>query len=98
MAIFSRGLVETLKNIVFDCNWQNLGPITQFEPMKCYKYKLSNQGLVIFYVYLGDFFKLIKKRLYGQDEIDENLILIRDKKDKFYAIDSTCSHEGFGFC
>lgn len=37
MSTISEDLVEALKNIVFDCNWQNVGDISQFEPMKCYK-------------------------------------------------------------
>lgn len=28
------------------------------------------------------------------DEIDEDILVIKDYKDKFYAIDARCSHEG----
>jgi hypothetical protein len=31
-------LVDALKNIVNDCNWQNIGLEKTFQPMKCYKY------------------------------------------------------------
>ena len=37
METLSKKLVECLKEIVFDCNWQNVGPISQFKPLICYK-------------------------------------------------------------
>jgi nitrite reductase/ring-hydroxylating ferredoxin subunit len=34
-------------------------------------------------------------RLFSLDEIDEDILLIKDRNNKFYAIESRCSHEGF---
>ena len=34
-------LVDALKTIVNDCNWQNIGLESLFQPMKCYKYSFS---------------------------------------------------------
>jgi hypothetical protein len=37
MEKISKDLVDALKEIVNDCNWQNLGKASSFKPMKCYK-------------------------------------------------------------
>ena len=37
MATYSSDLVNALKEIVFDCNWQNVGKESSFKAMKCYK-------------------------------------------------------------
>lgn len=34
---FSRDLVDALKGIVFDCNWQKIGNVSLFKPMKCHR-------------------------------------------------------------
>lgn len=38
MENYSKDLVEALKEIVFDCNWQNVGSVSQFKQMKCYRF------------------------------------------------------------
>jgi hypothetical protein len=37
MEKFSKDLVDALKGIVNDCNWQKLGKAASFKPMTCYK-------------------------------------------------------------
>ena len=34
---YSRDLVDALKGIVFDCNWQNVGNVDMFKKSKCYR-------------------------------------------------------------
>ena len=38
METFSKGLVEALKGIVYDCNWQNVGKVSDFKEMRCYRF------------------------------------------------------------
>lgn len=33
-------------------------------------------------------------RFYNHDEINEDVLIVRDKNDRFHAIDAKCSHEG----
>ena len=33
-------------------------------------------------------------RLYCVEENDQDIVLVRSKKNKFYAVDARCSHEG----
>jgi nitrite reductase/ring-hydroxylating ferredoxin subunit len=66
---FSKDLVNALKSVVFDCNWQNVGKASTFKQMKCY-------------------------RLYSLDDVDEDVLLVKDKNDNFHAIEAQCSHEG----
>lgn len=37
MENLSKDLVDALKSIVFDCNWQNVGKASSFEALKCYR-------------------------------------------------------------
>ncbi len=69
MENISRDLVNALKSIVFDCNWQNVGRASDFDALKCY-------------------------RLYSSDESEEDILLIKDKTGRFFAIEAICSHEG----
>ena len=40
-------------------------------------------------------FKLVCDfRFYNHDEINEDVLIVRDKSDRFHAIDAKCSHEG----
>ena len=94
MENFSKGLVDALRSVVSDCKWQFVGKIDQFKPMKC-------QRLISQDIYLKKKTKKYKYRLilsgfriYSLDVEEEDIIVIKDKNGKFYAMDSRCSHEG----
>jgi hypothetical protein len=38
---YSPELVNALKDIVNDCNWKNVGEISSFKEMKCYRFLLE---------------------------------------------------------
>jgi nitrite reductase/ring-hydroxylating ferredoxin subunit len=84
-------LVDALITIVNDCNWQNIGSETKFQPMKCYKFEIKNYNMIKI-----DYNKklLFVFRLYCVEENDQDIVLVRSKKNKFYAVDARCSHEG----
>ena len=39
-------------------------------------------------------YSYLDERLFSLDEIDEDILLIQDKKGEFHAIEAICSHEG----
>ncbi len=44
MLSLSKDLVSALKNIVFDCSWQNVGREEDFESFRCYRLPFLNHG------------------------------------------------------
>ncbi|RNA43158.1 hypothetical protein BpHYR1_047217 [Brachionus plicatilis] len=58
MSKFSEDLVEALKDIVFDCNWQNVGDISQFESMKCYNLEDEDQDILLIRDNTGKFYAI----------------------------------------
>jgi len=46
---YSPELVNALKDIVNDCNWKNVGEISSYKEMKCYRFLLE-LNIFIFYL------------------------------------------------
>jgi hypothetical protein len=43
---YSPELVNALKDIVNDCNWKNVGEISSYKEMKCYRFLLELNILI----------------------------------------------------